>query len=157
MRVSLRKMVRGFAVTIMAGIIISSMAVDAFAADAMLQSGSTSVTATVSNTYTLTIPEKIALTSSAKGSGTYTGTISVKLSGNIAKTAKITVSASKPLMHAEGSSSTMDRYANCSLSKQTWSFDDVKNGVSSNCTISAELTPGNWSGTCNISATLSNG
>ena len=54
----------------------------AFAATS--KSASTAITAEVGSGYTVTVPEKIALTSTTTGTGTYTGTIAVNIKGDVA-------------------------------------------------------------------------
>ena len=105
----------------------------AFAATS--KSASTAITAEVGSGYTVTVPEKIALTSTTAGTGTYTGTIAVNIKGDTAGNSVAATFTSTP--------------------KTKWSRTDMQgNGTTSNYVVSASLTPGSWTGTATFTCTL---
>lgn len=108
----------------------------AFAATS--KSASTAITAEVGSGYTVTVPEKIALTSTTTGTGTYTGTIAVNIKGDVA--ANQTVAATAPTMKDTAGNSVAATFT--STPKTKWSRTDMQgNGTTSNYVVSASLTP----------------
>ena len=96
--------------------------------------------------YTITVPQNVTLTSSANGTGTYSGTASVKIAGNIEDGEQLCVSAPSTLTMNNGYKN-VDATVNTS-SKTVWNKDEVTAGqVQNNYNISATLTPGTWTGT----------
>ena len=68
------KLAKAMSMALACAMAATMCATSAFAAT----SGSTKVNATVTPSYTLTVPESITLTNNKGGSGTYTGTIPVR-------------------------------------------------------------------------------
>lgn len=73
------KLAKAMSMALACAMAATMCATSAFAAT----SGSTKVNATVTPSYTLTVPESITLTNNKGGSGTYTGTIPVNVKGDI--------------------------------------------------------------------------
>lgn len=120
-------------------------ATSAFAAT----SGSTKVNATVAPSYTLTVPESVAMTSASGGAGNYTGTVPVNIKGDIEENAKIIVSASATAM-TSGSNSANLTFT--SVPKTEWNRTDLlKSGTTADYKVQATLTPGKWTGTATFS------
>lgn len=119
------------------------------------QTGSTNVTATVSSSYTLVVPQTVAMTG-ADGTGEKTATIPVCIKGDIGENQKVTVSTVAPMMKAAGSA---DVTATVDAPKTEWNRADViansNEGTTSNYTVKATLTPGEWAGTATFNCTLS--
>jgi hypothetical protein len=123
----------------------------AFAATS--KSASTAITAEVGSGYTVTVPEKIALTSTTTGTGTYTGTIAVNIKGDVAANQTVTVAATAPTMKDTAGNSVAATFT--STPKTKWSRTDMQgNGTTSNYVVSASLTPGSWTGTATFTCTL---
>lgn len=120
-------------------------ATSAFAAT----SGSTKVNATVAPSYTLTVPESVAMTSASGGAGNYTGTVPVNIKGDIEENAKIVVSASATAM-TSGNNSAAVTFT--SVPKTEWNRTDLLNsGTTADYKVQATLTPGKWTGTATFS------
>lgn len=123
----------------------------AFAATS--KSASTAITAEVGSGYTVTVPEKIALTSTTTGTGTYTGTIAVNIKGDVAANQTVTVAGTAPTMKDTAGNSVAATFT--STPKTKWSRTDMQgNGTTSNYVVSASLTPGSWTGTATFTCTL---
>ena len=138
----------------MAAVMAMSMcATSAFAAD--VSSGSTNVTATVSSSYTLVVPQTVDMTGSA-GTGEKTATIPVCIKGDIGENQKVTVATTVTAMTSAGSA---DVTATIDAPKTEWNRTDViannNEGTTSNYTVKATLTPGKWDGTVTFNCTLS--
>lgn len=103
------------------------------------------VTADVASSWTVEIPKSITLTSSSRGTGTYTGSVPVTVSGDIA-TNEIIVVDSDNSFNLSAGNETVQAVVN--KQKTEFNFDDMKGGqeVTTSHTISAELTPEEWSG-----------
>lgn len=138
----------------MASVMAMSMcATSAFAAD--VSSGSTNVTATVTGAYTITVPQTVTLTG-ADGTGEKTATIPVCIKGDIGENQKVTVTTVAPVMKSAGSA---DVTATIDAPKTEWNRADViatsNEGTTSNYTVKATLTPGEWDGTVTFNCALS--
>lgn len=118
------------------------------------QTGSTNVTATVSGSYTLVVPQTVAMTGT-DGTGEKTATIPVCIKGDIGENQKVTVTTVAPVMKATGSA---DVTATVDAPKTEWNRADViansNEGTTSNYTVKATLTPGEWAGTATFNCTL---
>lgn len=119
-----------------------------------ISSGSTNVTATVTGAYTITVPQTVTMTGAA-GTGEKTATIAVNVKGDIAENQVVTVKTTAPTMKCTGSK---DVTATVTAPKTTWNRADVianaNAGTTSNYTVSATLTPGEWTGTAVFACTL---
>lgn len=123
-------------------------ATSAFAAT----SGSTKVNATVTPSYTLTVPESITLTNNKGGSGTYTGTIPVNVKGDIPLKRTVQVKTTATPLQAKGS---VDVPMTIATPKVEWNRTDMLgNGTSSDYSVSAVLAPGNWTGTVTFECSM---
>lgn len=131
---------------------MSVCATSAFAAD--VSSGSTTINATVTGGYTITVPQTVTMTGAA-GTGEKTATIAVNVKGDIAENQVVTVKTTAPTMKCTGSK---DVTATVTAPKTTWNRADVianaNAGTTSNYTVSATLTPGEWTGTAVFACTL---
>lgn len=118
------------------------------------QTGSTNVTATVSGSYTLVVPQTVAMTGAA-GTGEKTATIPVCIKGDIGENQKVTITTVAPVMKATGSA---DVTATVDAPKTEWNRADViannNKGTTSNYMVKATLTPGEWTGTATFNCTL---
>ncbi len=118
------------------------------------QTNSTNVTATVSGSYTLVVPQTVAMTG-ADGTGEKTATIPVCIKGDIGENQKVTVTTVAPVMKSAGSA---DVTATIDAPKTEWNRADViansNEGTTSNYTVKAMLTPGEWDGTATFNCTL---
>lgn len=118
------------------------------------QTGSTNVTATVSGSYTLVVPQTVAMTG-ADGTGEKTATIPVCIKGDIGENQKVTVTTVAPVMKSAGSA---DVTATIDAPKTEWNRADViansNEGTTSNYTVKAMLTLGEWDGTATFNCTL---
>lgn len=68
---------------------------------------SATLKATANSTYTITVPESVAMTSASGGAGNYTGTVPVNIKGDIEENAKIVVSASATAMTSGNNSAAV--------------------------------------------------
>lgn len=93
------KLAKAMSMALACAMAATMCATSAFAA----MSGSTKVNATVTPSYTLTVPESITLTNNKGGSGTYTGTIPVNVKGDIGEGQSVTVTSTAPIMKCSGS------------------------------------------------------
>ena len=116
------------------------------------QSSSTVITATVPSSYTIVVPDTVAMTSTGKN-GEMSATIPVTIKGDIADNQKVSVSASAPTMSRTGSA---DVAATLTAPSSTeWSRSDCSgDGTSRNYTVSASLSPGDWSGILTFNCSL---
>lgn len=132
---------------------MSCMAVPAMAADE--QQASTKLTCTVTGSYTITVPQTVAMTGEA-GTGEKSATINVTLKGDIAENQQVTVATTAPTMTRTGSGSVE---ASVTAPKTVWSRDDLQansgDGTSSEYVVKATLTPGDWTGTATFNCSLS--
>ena len=103
------------------------------------------VTADVASSWTVEIPKSITLTSSSRGTGIYTGSVPVTVSGDIATNEIIIVDSDNSFNLSAGNETVQ---AIVDKQKTEFNFDDLKSGqeVNTSHTISAELTPEEWSG-----------
>ena len=93
----------------------------AFAATS--KSASTAITAEVGSGYTVTVPEKIALTSTTTGTGSYTGTIAVNIKGDVAANQTVTVAATAPTMKDTAGNSVAATFTSTPKTKGTVTFE----------------------------------
>lgn len=123
----------------------------AFAATS--KSASTAITAEVGSGYTVTVPEKIALTSTTTGTGTYTGTIAVNIKGDVAANQTVTVAATAPTMKDAAGNSVAATFTSTPKTK----------GHGLTCRAMAPRVtmlflhpspPGSWTGTATFTCTL---
>lgn len=118
------------------------------------QTCSTDITATVSGSYTLVVPQTVAMTG-ADGTGEKTATIPVCVRGDIGENQKVTVTTVAPVMKATGSANVT---ATVDAPKTEWNRADViansNEGTTSNYTVKATLTPGEWTGAATFNCTL---
>ena len=101
---------------------------------------SATLKATANSTYTITVPESVAMTSASGGAGNYTGTVPVNIKGDIEENAKIVVSASATAM-TSGNNSAAVTFT--SVPKTEWNRTDLLNsGTTADYKVQATLTPG---------------
>lgn len=131
---------------------MSVYATSAFAAD--VSSGSTTINATVTGGYTITVPQTVTMTGAA-GTGEKTATIPVNVKGDIAENQIVTVKTTAPTMKCTGAKEVT---ATVTAPKTTWNRADViantNAGTTSDYTVKATLTPGAWTGTAVFNCTL---
>ena len=88
------------------------------------------------------------------GSGTYTGTVSVTAKGSILSDQRVYFSASNPEMHRAGSAAVTG--TTTVTTATDWDSTNVTNGTAKTAyTVSANITPGSWTGTMMFFATVS--
>lgn len=137
---------------IMAAMLATSFT--AFADDAA-KSAMTTVNASVNGNYSITVPERVTLTGSG-GTGVKTASLDVTLKGDIPEDKVVTVTTVPPVMIRSGAK---DVTATVETPKTTWSRDDLlansKDGTKSEYTVSATLTPSDWTGTATFSCSMS--
>ena len=115
------------------------------------QSSSTDITASVPSSYTIVVPQTVAMIGEA-GTGEKTATVSVTVKGDIPEDQAVTVSSIAPVMKREGSG---DVTAKVTSPKTTWNRTELLNtGTKSDYTVAATLTPGSWSGVMTFSCSL---
>lgn len=123
-------------------------------ANAIDKSVSTAVNAEIPPIYTLIVPESVTMTEE-NGTGEKTATIPVTVKGDIGLTQKITVTTTPPIMQRAGAS---DVTATITAPKTQWDRTDALanngDGITSNYTVKATLTPGDWSGTAEFSCSI---
>lgn len=145
---NLKKPISAMMTTMLA---VSMATVPAFAASTLDQSSSTDVTASVSSSYTIVVPQTVAMTGDA-GTGEKTATVSVTVKGDIPEDQTVTVSTTAPVMKRDGSG---DVTAKVTSPKTTWNRTELLNtGTKSDYTVAATLTPGSWSGVMTFSCSL---
>lgn len=117
-------------------------------------SGTVNVTASVASSYTITVPQSVNMTSSGTGSGTYTANIEVKISGDIGASQTVTVTPSAPELTLANSSTTKTSTFSDGIDN-TWNRTEVAAAQIHNFTLTADLTPGTWTGVANFNCSLS--
>lgn len=124
-------------------------------ANAIDRSFSTAVNAEILPIYALIVPESVTMTGE-NGTGEKTATIPVTVKGDIGLTQKITVTTTPPIMQQAGAS---DVTATVTAPKTQWNRTDALanngDGITSNYTVKATLTPGDWPGTAEFSCSIS--
>lgn len=105
--------------------------------------------------YTIAVPESVVLNkTTSDGSGTYTGTVSVTAKGSILSDQRVYFSASNPEMHRAGSAAVTG--TTTVTTATDWDSTNVTNGTAKTAyTVSANITPGSWTGTMMFFATVS--
>ena len=105
--------------------------------------------------YTIAVPESVVLNkTTSDGSGTYTGTVSVTAKGSISSDQRVYFSASNPEMHRAGSGAVTG--TTTATTATDWDSTNVTNGTAKTAyTVSANITPGSWTGTMMFFATVS--
>lgn len=105
--------------------------------------------------YSITVPESVVLSKTTSDySGTYTGTASITASGFIQLDQRVYFTASNPEMHRTGS--TTVKGTATATTATDWESMDVSGGdAKTEYTVSANITPGNWTGTMTFYATVS--
>lgn len=138
------------------------MSLGAFAMPAYADSktATTAIKAEVDANYVITVPESVTLTNASGGTGTYTGSISVNIKGDIATNQTVTLAATAPTMTEKVSKATAaGSFATNPAPKTKWTRADLtannNAGTSTTYTVSASLTPGSWTGTATFVCTLS--
>lgn len=123
-------------------------------AAASQKSVSTAVLAVIPESYFLIVPESVTMTGE-NGTGEKTSTIPVTIKGDIGLTQIITVTTTPPVMQRTGAS---DVTATVIAPKTQWDRTDALandgNGTTSNYTVKATLTPGDWTGTAEFSCSI---
>lgn len=121
-------------------------------------SGSTQVTAAVASSYSIIVPQAITLDGSGQ-SGTYSKTFAVTVKGDIGENQQVTVTATPPTMKCTGCADVPATFA--TGYKTTWSRAEAAAnayaGTAANYTVSATLTPGEWTGTATFACSLGGG
>lgn len=138
------------------------MTIGAFAMPAYADSktATTAIKAEVDAKYVITVPESVTLTNSSGGTGTYTGSISVNIKGDIGTKQTVTLTATAPTMTEKVSKATAAGvFATNPAPKTKWTRADLiansNAGTTTTYTVSASLTPGSWTGTATFVCTLS--
>ena len=105
--------------------------------------------------YSITVPESVVLSKTTSDySGTYTGTASITASGFIQLDQRVYFTASNPEMHRTGS--TTVKGTATATTATDWESMDVSSGdAKTEYTVSANITPGDWTGTMTFYATVS--
>lgn len=105
--------------------------------------------------YSITVPESVVLNKTTSDySGTYTGTASITASGFIQLDQRVYFTASNPEMRRTGSK-TVKGTATATTATD-WESMDVSSGdAKTEYTVSANITPGDWTGTMTFYATVS--
>lgn len=111
---------------------------------------STTVEAYVPTLYSLIVPESVTLGGDA-GSGDKTVTFPVMVKGDIGLSQEVNVSTTPPTMK---SNKAADVLASVETPKTVWNRDDALASITSNYTVKANLTPGDWSGTVYFACTI---
>ena len=132
-----------------------------FAEDATITSAgsqSVQVTATVGSSFEVTIPKAVTLTSTESGTGTYEASIPVTVKGDIPTNQVITVDTSDTILLTNTANTSTTETADATITKGTTEFDynTLTGGQTATTShgVSAELTPGTWSGTASFEITL---
>lgn len=112
---------------------------------------STTVEAYVPTLYSLIVPESVTLGGNA-GSGEKTATLPVMVKGDIGLSQEVNVSTTPPTMK---SNKAADVLASVETPKAVWNRDDTLASITSNYTVKANLTPGDWSGTVSFVCSVS--
>ena len=118
-------------------------------------SGSTQVTAEVASTYSIIVPQAITLDGSGQ-SGTYSKTFAVTVKGDIGENQQVTVTATPPTMKCAGCADVAAAFT--AGYKTTWNRSEAAAnscaGTAADYTVSATLTPGEWTGTATFACSL---
>ena len=126
-------------------------------ADNGTASGTANVTAAVNSNCTIVIPESVTLSKAdnVAGSGEYTKSFEVKVKGDVPEDGTVTITATNPTLKATGAK---DVTAVLTMDKTQWNRSDIiansGEGTASNCTLTATLTPGTWTGTMTYNIVL---
>lgn len=108
------------------------------------------VTAEVASSFTVTIPKTVTLSSATTGTGTYTSSIPVTVTGDIGTSEVITVDTEDTVELTDASNASKDPMtATVTKDKTEFNFTDLTGGqvASTSHAVSANLIPGEWSGT----------
>lgn len=127
------------------------MTLGAFAMPAYADSktATTAIKAEIDANYVITVPESVTLTNSSGGTGTYTGSISVNIKGDIATNQTVTLAATATAMTSTSGSAAVTF---TSVPKTEWNRTDLLNsGTTADYKVQATLTPGKWTGTATFS------
>lgn len=124
------------------------------------KTATTAVKAEVGSNYVITVPESVTLTNTSGGTGTYSGSISVNIKGDIGTTQSVTLAATAPTMTEKTSKATVTgAFASSPAPKSKWTRADLmannNTGTTTSFSVSASLTPGSWTGTATFVCTLS--
>ena len=123
-------------------------------ANAVDKSVQTSVNAEIPSVYSLIVPESVTMTG-GNGTGEKTATIPVTVKGDIGLTQKIIVKTTPPVMKYKNAA---DVTATVTAPKTQWDRTDALanngDGTTSDYTVKATLTPGDWSGTAEFSCSI---
>ena len=136
-----------------AALALSLSATSVFAGNAIISSNTeqeVKLQAIVDESWEVTIPKEVNLTSENRGSGLYTGSIPVTVKGDIGVTRQIIVETDETLVLTDSSGlNTESVNAEVTVNKTEFTSNEIRtsNGASTEHTISAELTPGTWEGT----------
>lgn len=105
--------------------------------------------------YSITVPESVVLSKTTTDySGTYTGTASITASGFIQLDQRVYFTASTPEMRRTGSATVKGTVT--ATTATDWESMDVSGGdAKTEYTVSANITPGDWTGTMTFYATVS--
>lgn len=123
-------------------------------ANAVDKSVQTSVNAEIPSVYSLIVPESVTMTGE-NGTGEKTATIPVTVKGDIGLTQKIAVTTTPPIMQRAGASDvTATITAPKTQLDRTDALANNGDGITSNYTVKATLTPGDWSGTAEFSCSI---
>lgn len=117
------------------------------------------VTADIPSSWTVTIPKAITLSSEKSGSGTYTGSIPVTVTGDIGVKEVITVDTNRSLQLSDSTgANTGSIKANITKAKTEFNFNDLTGNQTAETAhnVSADLVPGDWSGTAPFYINITN-
>ena len=137
---------------LLSAMMILAMGTTVFAADNNwtvngVDSVDVEVTATVGSDFTVTIPKTVTLTNEDNGTGTWTATFTTTAKGDIGTDQELHVA---PKVEEFELTSNAGVKEDCTITKGTVSFGRdalLGNGATATHSLSAELTPGTWSGT----------
>ena len=117
------------------------------------------VTADIPSSWTGTLPKAITLSSEKSGSGTYTGSIPVTVTGDIGVKEVITVDTNRSLQLSDSTgANTGSIKANITKAKTEFNFNDLTGNQTAETAhnVSADLVPGDWSGTAPFYINITN-
>lgn len=105
--------------------------------------------------YSITVPESVVLSKTTSDyTGTYTGTVFIAANGFIQLDQRVYFTASNPEMRRTGS--TTVKGTTTATTATDWESMDVSSGdAKTEYTVSADITPGDWTGTMTFYATVS--
>lgn len=116
------------------------------------------VKATVGSSFEVTIPKEITLSSTGTGSGTYEASIPVTVKGDIPTNQVITVDTSDSIVLTNTANTSATETVDATITKGETEFDfNALTGGQTATTshgVSAELTPGSWTGTAQFNINL---